>query len=108
MQTRRSRSLKKPATYSTHGVLPVPPSVRLPTLTTGTPARTIGFSPQSYRALRIATIPRYDQLAARSAARSKVARIPRARPLTRSRYRAVGSLKTARHGAYRESGAGRL
>ena len=43
------------ASHSTIGVLPVPPSVRLPTETTGTAARWICFQPRSKPALRTAT-----------------------------------------------------
>src|SRR6516165_3580557 len=72
--------------YSTAGVLPVPPSVKLPTLITGTGARCARFQPQSYSQFLAATTAAYGQLVTRSPIRTSAAPTPRLRPLTIARY----------------------
>src|SRR3954470_14465022 len=67
--------------YSTQGVLPVPPSVRLPTLITGTPTHSLLFQPRSYSALRRVVAQPYGTLARRRPSRSRNAPAPLRRPL---------------------------
>jgi hypothetical protein len=50
--TRTPRSRNQRASHSIIGVLPVPPSVRLPTLMTGIPTCSTGRRPQSYLRFR--------------------------------------------------------
>src|SRR5262249_46107735 len=85
--TRCPRSFKKRATYSAHGVLPVPPTVKFPTLTTGIVAFSIDFQPRSYSRFRTHMPQPYGQLANRRPQRCKLAIKPRFWPLTSSRYR---------------------
>ena len=53
--TRRPSSPSQRATISTVGVLPVPPSVRFPTETTGHGRRPLAMSPRAYAASRAAS-----------------------------------------------------
>ncbi len=68
------------ATHSTIGVLPVPPSVRLPTDTTGTAARCVSFHPRSKARFRARTASPYPDAASPSPDREAAARGPGPRP----------------------------
>ena len=54
MATRMPQAARCVESQATSGVLPVPPTVRLPTTITGTPTRTRWRSPSRYSTLRIA------------------------------------------------------
>lgn len=74
---RADRSL---ASFSTTGVLPVPPTVRLPTLMTGQPMRWERKTLERKNETRSNTMPRYRNESRRRSALSNPARLPARRP----------------------------
>src|SRR5262245_2682475 len=100
MPTRRPQAARCDDNHATSGVLPVPPTVRLPTTTTGTPTFTRCRRPTRYSRLRTAmTKPYRNESGASHRGRSRLFHIRS----TRERMRVGASI--AELGAF-EAGVG--
>src|SRR5690606_5557954 len=78
--TRAPRDSSSSATQRAIGVLPVPPTARLPTLTTAAPTRCDRRQPFAYNAFLAATASRYNTSAGASATLAPLHRAPSASP----------------------------
>src|SRR4051812_3621521 len=112
---RAPRCRSSPATQAAIGVLPVPPTVKLPTPSAGNAVRCAVSQPASYKTSRAPTMPPNNRSAGSRSARDTAAtvssptQIRSTSPSVRSETLLTGPLLRAKHGLSHALGvAGRL